>query len=270
MTSIQTSTRRPQPFPAALAAHAAHAISRLLLALQRLLLALLRAPEGNRAPQAPEASGTEEKKTDEMKTRMTAQAEERKSDKMKEKKTNEMEEKKIDLRIPEQADQPESNRCSELCFRINRTLPTTDEYRELVRQLFLGNIGIGSRVMPGITAVRAKEVTIGDNVVIMNNCLMMAAGGITIEDGVQVAANVQIITNNHDLYERSIILCRPVVLRRGCWIGAGATLLPGVTVGENAIVAAAAVVTKSIPANEIWAGNPAKLLKPIPPRPAAD
>ena len=100
-----------------------------------------------------------------------------------------MEEKRIDLRIPEQADPQEGARCTELCFKINHTMPLSEEYNALVKELFLGNIGEGSRVMPPITVVRGNSVKIGRGVVIMNNALMMAAGGITIDDGVMVAAN---------------------------------------------------------------------------------
>lgn len=177
-----------------------------------------------------------------------------------------MEEIRIDLRDPAQGDPEESRRSAALCFRINHTQPGTAEYDEYVRTLFCGRIGRHSRVMPGLTVVRGHSVAIGENVVVMNNCLMMAAGHITIEDDVQIAANVQLITNNHDLYERQIITCKPVVLKRGCWIGAGATILPGVTVGENAVVAAASVVTKDVAAHTIVAGNPARFLKVIPPR----
>lgn len=172
----------------------------------------------------------------------------------------------IDMRDPAQNDPQEGVRCAQLCFKINHTMPYTDEYNSLVRDLFCGQIGEGSRVMPGLTVVRGKSVKIGKRVVVMNNCLMMAAGGITIEDDALVAANVQLITNSHDFYERQILTCKPIVLKRGCWIGAGATILPGVTVGENAIVAAAAVVTKDVPAGEIWGGNPARLIKVIPPK----
>ena len=57
----------------------------------------------------------------------------------------------------------------------------------------------------------------------------MAAGGITIDDDVMVAANAQLISNNHDLYDHQVLTCKPVHLKRNCWIGAGATILPGVT-----------------------------------------
>ena len=62
----------------------------------------------------------------------------------------------------------------------------------------------------------------GRNVIIMPGCLMMSAGGITIDDDVQIAANVQLISNNHDLKYRHIITCKPIHICRGAWIGAGA------------------------------------------------
>lgn len=172
-----------------------------------------------------------------------------------------MEETRIDLRISQEADPAESARCVELCFKINHTMPLSDEYNSLVKELFLGNIGEGSRVMPPITVVRGNKVKIGRNVVIMNNALMMAAGGITIDDDVMVAANSQLISNNHDLYDHAVLTCKPVHLKRNCWIGAGATILPGVTVGENAVVAAGAIVTRDVEDNTVVAGNPAKVIK---------
>ena len=165
-----------------------------------------------------------------------------------------MEEFRIDMRKPEEADPEEGIRCAQLCFKINHTMPYTEEYDALVKELFMGNIGENSRVMPPVTVVRGNSVKIGKNVVVMNNALFMAAGGITIEDNVLVAANAQ-------LYDHAVLTCKPVHLKRNCWIGAGATILPGVTVGENAVVGAGAVVTKDVEANTVVGGNPAKLIK---------
>lgn len=100
----------------------------------------------------------------------------------------------------------------------------------------------------------------------MPDCLMMARGGITIEDDAMIAANVQLISNNHDLQDRMLLLCKPVRICRKAWIGAGATILPGVTVGENAVVAAGAVVTKDVAPNTIVGGNPAKFIKAVTPK----
>lgn len=174
-----------------------------------------------------------------------------------------MEAFRIDMRKPEEADPAEGVRCAQLCFKINHTMPMTEEYNRLVSELFMGNIGEGSRVMSPLTVVRGNRVKIGRNVVVMNNSLFMAAGGITIEDDVMVAANVQLISNNHDLYDHQILICKPVRLKRNCWIGAGATILPGITVGENAVVAAGAVVTKDVEDNTVVGGNPAKIIKHI-------
>ena len=174
-----------------------------------------------------------------------------------------MEEFRIDMRKPEEADPAEGIRCAQLCFKINHTMPMTEEYNRLVSELFMGNIGEGSRIMPPLIVVRGNSVKIGRNVIVMNNSLFMAAGGITIEDDVMVAANVQLISNNHDLYDHQILTCKPVRLKRNCWIGAGATILPGITVGENAVVAAGAVVTKDVEDNAVVGGNPAKVIKHI-------
>ena len=152
----------------------------------------------------------------------------------------------------------------QLCFKLNHTMPHTAEYDELVHELF-GEFGEGSKIMPMINVVRGKEVKIGRNCSILNNVLFMAAGGITIHDGALIAANAQLITNNHDEHKRWILTCAPIEIKRNAWIGAGATILPGVTIGENAIVAAGAVVTKEVPNNAVVAGIPAKVIKYIKP-----
>ena len=150
-----------------------------------------------------------------------------------------------------------------LLFGINHTMPYTEEHDNLVKELFAGNIGEGSRVMPPLNLVCANQVKIGRNVLIMGGCLMMSRGGITIDDDAMIAANAQLISNNHDLHDHALLVCKPVHICRNAWIGAGATILPGVTVGENAVVAAGAVVTKDVEANTVVGGNPAKFIKSI-------
>lgn len=86
-----------------------------------------------------------------------------------------MEELRIDMRKPEEANPAEGIRCAQLCFRINHTMPYTEEYDKLINELFLGNIGENSRIMPPVNVVRGNKVKIGRNVVIMNNSLFMAA-----------------------------------------------------------------------------------------------
>lgn len=150
---------------------------------------------------------------------------------------------------------------AQLVHQFNHALPYSDEWLSLQKEIFKGKIGEGSRVMSPLTAVRPHMVTIGKGVVVMNGCLMMSAGGITIDDKVQIAANVQLISNNHDPYHREVITCKPVHICEGAWVGAGSTVLPGVTVGKYAIVGAASVVTKDIPDYAVAVGNPARVIK---------
>ena len=175
--------------------------------------------------------------------------------------------KEIRIDVTKQTDEELAlaNEHAQLIFKFNQTMPGTVEYTELMRKIFPG-IGDNSIVNAPLTAIRPHMVNIGKNVVVMPGCLMMSAGGITIEDGAMIAANVQLISNNHDLYERQIITCKPVHIGKNAWVGAGATILPGVTIGDNAVVGAGSVVTKDVEANTIVAGNPAKLIKVIPPK----
>lgn len=159
----------------------------------------------------------------------------------------------------------ETIRNRQLCFRLKQVMPLCDEYNALVKELFHGNIGEGSYMMPPLTVVGADKIEIGNHVFIMDGVLMMGSGGITIEDNVQMAANVQILSNNHDLRDREVITLAPVRICSGAWIGAGATILPGIIIGENAVVGAASVVTRDVAPNTIVAGNPAKVLRTFDP-----
>ena len=111
----------------------------------------------------------------------------------------------------------------------------------------------------------AKFISIGKEVYINMGCTFMDRGGILIEDKVLIGPHVKLITENHpeDPTLRRYLYSKPITIRKGAWIGAGATILPGVTVGENAIVAAAAVVTSDVPDNCIVAGVPAKYIREI-------
>ena len=147
-------------------------------------------------------------------------------------------------------------------WKLNNTMPYTDEYNKLLN-ILIPNKGDNVDIRTPITGVNLSKVKIGNNVVVMNGSLMMASGGITIEDNTMLAANVQLISNNHDLDERTIITCLPIHIKKNCWIGAGTTILRGVSIGENSVVGAGSVVTKDVPDNVIVAGNPAKIIKNI-------
>lgn len=107
---------------------------------------------------------------------------------------------------------------------------------------------------------------IGKNVFINHACSFLDMGGITLEDGVLIGPKVNLITENHPLDpgDRRALITRPITIKQNAWIGAGATILPGVTIGKNAVVAAGAVVPKDVPDNVVVGGIPAKIIKPIP------
>lgn len=148
-------------------------------------------------------------------------------------------------------------------FRLNHTMPMTDEYTAALHDLFGDNIGKNCIIVAPVQGVCLERVTIGNNVYTGGNLLLMARGGITIEDDAWIAANAQLITNNHDMYDRAVLVCKPALIERGAWIGAGATILPGVCVGTYAVVGAGAVVTKDVPDYAVVVGNPARIVKTL-------
>ena len=86
-----------------------------------------------------------------------------------------------------------------------------------MKELFYNQIGENRVVNNGLTVVLPKNVTIGSGVTVMNGALMMAAGGITLEDKVLIATNVKLISNNHDPYEREVLTCKPIFSKKVHW-----------------------------------------------------
>jgi len=176
-----------------------------------------------------------------------------------------MEEVRLDLRIPNEERMAEYIRSSQLCFKINNTMPQTEECNALIKELFGDNLGENAIVNPPIFVNLANKVKVGKNVVLMNGFQCMSAGGLMIEDDTKIALNCTIATNNHDFYDRPVITCKPVHIKKNVWIGVNTTILPGVTIGENAIVGACSVVTKDVPDNAVVVGNPARVIKYLEP-----
>ena len=169
----------------------------------------------------------------------------------------------VDARIPDPEAYKIGAEKAKAVFKLNHTMPMTDEYDDALKEVFGENLGENSRVTAPLSGVCFERVRIGRNVYIGANLLTMARGGITIEDGAWIAANVQLLTNNHDLYDRAVLQCKPILIKEDAWIGAGATILPSVCVGKHAVVGAASVVTHDVPDYAVVVGSPAKVVRTL-------
>ena len=177
-----------------------------------------------------------------------------------------MEEVRIDCRVmPPVEDMKVYAEQARLVHEFNQTFALDPKAQELVREIFKDRIGENSRVSAPLMGTRFGDVILGKRVIINQNCLMMAAGGITIDDDAMLAANCQLLSNNHDPYERMVITCKPIHICKGAWLGAGVTVTAGVTIGKYAIVGASSVVTHDIPDYAVAVGSPARVIKYLDP-----
>ena len=170
---------------------------------------------------------------------------------------------RIDLDQITQEELELSIKQSKLLFKFNHTEPMTEEYASILNELLDGNIGENSTITTPFAGAAFNNIKLGNNVFINSNCLALARGGITLDDDVMIAGNVQLLSNNHDEYERQVLTCEEIVIQKGAWIGAGASILPGVNVGKYAIVGAGAIVTKDVPDYAVVVGIPAKVVKTL-------
>lgn len=145
------------------------------------------------------------------------------------------------------------------------TSADVDQIRERLSEIIGSEIDKSTTIFAPFYTNFGRFIQIGKNVFINHACSFLDMGGITIEDDVLIGPRVNLITENHPLEpaDRRALICKPIVIKRNAWIGAAATILPGVTVGENAVVAAGAVVSKDVPDNAIVGGVPAKIIKVI-------
>lgn len=123
-------------------------------------------------------------------------------------------------------------------------------------------------VFPPLSTDFGKNLRIGKRVFINAGCRFQDQGGITIGDDCLIGHNVVLATLNHDLdpSHRGDLHPAPITLGRNVWVGANVTILPGVTVGDNAVIGAGSLVNKSIPANAVAVGTPAKVIRSVTPR----
>lgn len=152
-----------------------------------------------------------------------------------------------------------------LCVEMNAQATELDQVRSRLSDIIGTEIDASTTIFSPFHTNFGRFIRLGKNVFINHACSFLDIGGITIEDDVQIGPHVNLTSENHPLNpaDRKTLLLQPIAIRRNAWIGAGATILPGVTVGENAVVAAGAVVSRDVPPNTVVAGVPAKVVKTL-------
>lgn len=158
-----------------------------------------------------------------------------------------------------------SDEARRITFELNGSYHSPDEVRALLSRLFGREVDPSLRVFPPFYTDFGKNIHVGKDVFINACCHFQDHGGVTIGDGCQIGHNVVFATLNHGLApeDRKSTYPAPIVLGQNVWVGSNATILQGVTIGDNSVVAAGAVVTSDVPDNVVVAGIPAKIIKRI-------
>lgn len=166
---------------------------------------------------------------------------------------------------------PEAYKMREASFATKKLLiqmnnaTESEDIRSLLSQIIDGDIDESVTIFTPLYINYGKHTKIGKNVFINFDCVFLDLGGITIEDNVLIAPKVSLLTESHPINpdERHSLIPKPIHIKKNAWIGANATILQGVTIGENAVVAAGSVVSKDVPDNVVVGGIPAKIIKEI-------
>ncbi len=172
---------------------------------------------------------------------------------------------------PIRLNDPEYSKINEVVIRtiaLNNRLNQVGEInkvRAILSEIIGAEVDETTTLFPPFYTNFGRFTQLGKHVFINHACSFLDMGGITLEDHVLIGPKVNLITENHPLNpeDRRALIGKPILIKRNAWIGAGAIILPGVTVGENSMVAAGAVVSKDVPANTVVGGIPAKFIKHI-------
>lgn len=150
---------------------------------------------------------------------------------------------------------------------LNRlTFADADQIRAMFGDLIGKELDDGFSLIPPFYTTGGENIRVGRNVFINQNCTMYDLGGIDIGDDVMIGPNVSIITSGHPLEpsrRRAFVTAKPIVIERNVWIAANVTIIGGVTISENSVVAAGAIVTRDVPPNTLAGGNPARVIRSI-------
>ncbi len=158
-----------------------------------------------------------------------------------------------------------SQQALRITAEINGKYNEPDELRKLLSELWGVPVPESVGMFPPFNTDCGKNTFVSENVFINSGCKFQDQGGIYIGKGVLIGHNVTLCTINHnpDPEHRGDMIFKPIHIEENVWIGSGAIILPGVTIGYGAVVAAGAVVTKDVAARTVVAGVPAKKIKDV-------
>ena len=149
--------------------------------------------------------------------------------------------------------------------QMNNKYNTPAELRKWMSLLIGQEVDEGFGLFPPFFTDCGLNIHLEKNVFINSGCHFQDQGGIYIGEGTFIGHNVILATLNHDLNPntRTDMFPKPIHIGKKVWIGSGAIVLPGVSIGDNSVIAAGSVVTKNVPENSVYGGNPAKFIKKI-------
>ncbi|MBN7576826.1 acetyltransferase [Clostridium sp. 2-1] len=152
-----------------------------------------------------------------------------------------------------------------LTSELNTGYKTPEEVRNILAKIIDKEIDGSVQILTPFNTDFGANIRLGKDIFINKSCMFVDLGGIELEDNVLIGPDVKILSVNHPLdpKNRRGVILRSVKIKRNAWLGAGVTVCPGVTIGENSVIGAGSVVTKDVSDNTVYAGVPAKFIKNI-------
>jgi maltose O-acetyltransferase len=161
------------------------------------------------------------------------------------------------------------DRARRLCHQLNTCPPNADRMRRLLAELFAAETDV--YVTPPFFCDYGVNVRLGNKVYFNFNCVILDVAPVTVGSNVLFGPNAQVYTALHPLdageRRRGVESAQPVTMEDDVWIGGGAIVCPGVRIGARSVIGAGSVVTRDVPPDVFAAGNPCRVIRPIPPEP---
>lgn len=161
----------------------------------------------------------------------------------------------------------ERKRAKDLCFRFNQTIPSDEAQKEEIIRELIGNIKGDFGINAPFLCDYGKYITIGERFFANYNCKILDGADVIFGDDVRIGPDCSFITPNHvmepETRREGYEIFKPIRVGNNVWIGANVTVLPGVTIGDNSVIAAGSVVNRDIPQNVLAAGVPCRVKKSL-------